>query len=153
MILMVSGVYAVTQYYVNMTVTGEKKAPDYIAPFIDVGIAGSALGANVNQQGVDIILPQFDGNATTVVKEISMSNSGKSKGNYTVVWGASEVPDDAEVSITWCINPYNPERTVWNEGEGLTLVNNYQTVWAYITVKDVGLPVGTYSFKLNFHTV
>jgi hypothetical protein len=155
LILMSSGVYAITQYYLRMPITIEKKPPDYVADIIDVLVNGAEMQKNIEIQGSGITLPIFAGNVTTVTKVIFISNMEDI--THTIAWSVTGVPEGANVTITRAHGIYDDPsvRKIWKAGEPITLPPRVDgaSFSAWITVTDVGLEAGTYQFMLTFYTV
>ena len=150
MILIGSGVFAVVQYYSNIPITIEKKPSNYVPVENKVYINGGTMNKVSTAGGNGIILEPLQNNETVRTKLITIGNNEDR--DITLVWNKSDLPEGLELVITWCINPFNPERTVWEEGSELK-ISTMQGVTAYITVTDIGLAEGTYVFKVLFTSI
>ena len=155
MIVMSAGfAIAVTQYFMNMTISIEKKPSNFIPVTNSLmisssgGWGGGSFG-KVNTTNSIISLPQLEDNATISIREFRISNMND-KYNYSVYYTLGDIPEGSEVKIlTKEGDVFDPVgRVEWIQDTAMNIPKG-KTVYFWISITDIGMNDGVSKFTMN----
>jgi hypothetical protein len=159
MIIMSAGfAIAITQYFMNMTISIEKKPSNYIPDtnsliLTSLGGWGGGSFGKVNTTESGVTLPVLQDNETVSIREFQITNMNN-KYNYTVSYTLSDIPEGSEVIIlTKTGDIYDPTgRAEWKQDVPMR-VSSGRTVYFWISITDIGMNDGTSKFMMNLTAI